>query len=274
MQISRLIRYPIDIVSVLIVLCTLSLQLTALARNWPWYVAIPIVLLVRQVSIVEHNHVHLPIFWGNFLNSLLGWLCQLSNGLPLESYRTHHVANHHRYNNRFDSSGRDWSSPFGFRGTRYPDRPIGRVYYMATFPFLAHGESLLWFLRAPTSRTTRAFLVSMAVVWTVSGVLVWLSPAGFMKFFLLPWIVTIFGVGDNNYDQHKGCKMTSPYDSANDALDFFHTVLSFNLGYHVEHHIQPNLHWSLLPCYHKALSMNSPDDHVHPLRTVNPMARD
>ncbi len=274
MQISRLIRYPIDIVSVLIVLSTLALQVTALAWHWPWYVIIPIVLLVRQVSIVEHNIVHVPIFRGKFLNSLFGWLCQLSNGLPLESYRAHHVANHHRYNNRFDSSARDWSSPFGFRGTSYPDRPVGKLYYVATFPFLAHGESLLWFLRAPTSRTTRSFLISLVVIWSASGLLIWLSPAGFVKFFLLPWIVTIFGSGANNYDEHKGCKMTNPYDSANDRLDFFHTVLSFNLGYHVEHHIQPNLHWSLLPRYHKTLALSRLDERVQPPPAINLVASD
>lgn len=274
MQDSHLIRHPIDIVSVLTVLCALALQVCALAYHWSWYVIIPVVLLVRQVSIVEHNIVHVPIFWGNFLNALFGWLCQLSNGLPLESYRIHHVANHHRYNNHFDPSARDWSSPFGFRGTRYPDRPIGKLYYVATFPFLAHGESLIWFLRAPTSKTTRAFLISLAVIWTASGVLIWLSPAGFVKFFLLPWIVTIFGSGDNNYDEHKGCKMTNLYDSANDRLDFFHTVLSFNLGYHVEHHLQPNMHWSLLPRYHKALGLSSLDVRVQPPPTTDPITSD
>lgn len=273
MKTSRFIRYPIDIVSILIVLAALSLQLTALVLNWPWFVIIPILFLVRQVSIVEHNIVHLPIFRGKFLNTLFGWLCQLSNGMPLESYRVHHVTNHHRYNNRFDASARDWSSPFGFRSTRYPHRPIGKLYYVATFPFLAHGESLLWFLRAPTSRITRAFVRSLAVVCTASGVLIWLSPAGFVKFFLLPWIVLIFGSGDNNYDEHKGCKMTNPYDSANDRLDFFHTVLSFNLGYHVEHHLQPSLHWSLLPRYHKTLSMNN-SVRGQPVPPVTPLASD
>ena len=41
MRPSRIIRYPIDIISVLVVLSTLSLQVFALIRNWPWYARHP-----------------------------------------------------------------------------------------------------------------------------------------------------------------------------------------------------------------------------------------
>jgi beta-carotene hydroxylase len=254
MKVSRLIRYPIDIISVVIVLSVLSLQLLALSRNWPWYMVVPILLLVRDVNLIEHNHMHLPIFRSKALNALLGWLCHLSNGVPLDSYKLHHVANHHRYNNRFDATGRDWSSLFGFRGTHFPDRPIGKAYYMASFPVLAHGECLLWFLRSPTSRPAKGFVVSMTIVIPTIGFLVWLNPVGFVTFFVLPWIVMLFGMANNNYDHHQGCKMTNPYDSANNFLTFYYTKLSFNVGYHVAHHLKPNLHWSLLPRYHNAIA--------------------
>lgn len=254
MRVSRLIRYPIDLISVAIVLCTLSLQLLALSRNWPWYMVIPVLLLVRNVNLIEHNHMHLPIFRNKALNALLGWLCHLSNGVPLDSYKLHHVANHHRYNNKFDATGRDWSSLFGFRGTRFPDRPIGKAYYMASFPFLAHGECLLWFLRSPTSRPARGFVVSMTIVMPTIGFLVWLNPVGFVTFFVVPWVVMLFGMANNNYDHHHGCKMTNPFNSANNFLTFYYTTLSFNVGYHVAHHLRPNLHWSLLPRYHNAIN--------------------
>lgn len=250
MRASRIIRYPIDIISVLVVLSTLSIQLFALTLNWPWYAVILILLMLRQVSLVEHNHAHLTIFPSRFANILLGWLCHLSTGVPLDTYRVHHVISHHRYNNRFGSSGRDWSSIFGFRGTRLPDRPVGKAYYVASFPFIAHGETLLWFLRAPTSKLTRGFFISMGIVGSASVFLAWLNAAGFVTFFLLPWTVLLFGMGYNNYDHHIGCNMTNKYDSANNFLNFYYTVLSFNEGYHVAHHSHPGLHWSLLPRYH------------------------
>lgn len=57
MRITRLIRYPIDIISVSVVVCALSLQLVALARHWPWYLAFPLLFLIRVVNLVEHNHI-------------------------------------------------------------------------------------------------------------------------------------------------------------------------------------------------------------------------
>jgi len=250
MRASRIIRYPIDIISVLVVLSTLSLQLFALMRNWPWYAVILILLMLRQLSLVEHNHAHLTIFPSRWANILLGWLCHLSSGVPLDTYRVHHVISHHRHNNRFDSSGRDWSSIFGFRGACLPDRPVGKAYYVASFPFIAHGETLLWFLRAPTSQLARGFFVSMAIVSPASFFLAWLNPTGFLTFFLVPWAMLLFGMGYNNYDHHIGCKLNNKYDSANNFLNFYYTVLSFNEGYHVAHHINPGLHWSQLPRYH------------------------
>jgi fatty acid desaturase len=260
MRASRIIRHPIDIISVLVVLSTLSLQLFALVNNWPWYTALLIILMLRQVSLVEHNHAHLTIFSTRFANILLGWLCHLSSGVPLNTYRVHHVISHHRYNNRFDSSGRDWSSIFGFRGARLPDRPVGKAYYVVSFPFIAHCEALLWFLRAPASQLTRGFFISMAVVGSASVFLVWLNAAGFLAFFLLPWVVLLFGMGYNNYDHHIRCEMTNEYDSANNFLNFYYTVLSFNEGYHVAHHSKPGLHWSLLPYLHEEVERSRLDE--------------
>ena len=262
MRASRIIRYPIDIISLLVVLTTLSLQVWALLNNWPWYAALPILLMLRQVSLVEHNHAHLTIFPSRSANILLGWLCHLSTGVPLNTYRVHHVIYHHRYNNRFDSLGRDWSSIYGFRGARLPDRPVGKAYYVASFPFIAHGEALLWFLRTPTSQLTQGFLISMTVVGSASVFFIWFNTVGFVTFFLLPWAVLLFGMGYNNYDHHVHCQMTNKYDSANNFLNFFYTVLSFNEGYHVAHHARPSVHWSLLPQLHEVVERTRLDDYA------------
>ena len=269
MHVSRLIRYPIDLISVALVVFTLTLQVSALVLHWPWYVAIVVLLLLREVGLVEHNHVHLAIFRSRFLNALLGWMCHLSDGVPLETYRIHHVASHHRYNNRFDANGRDWSSIYGFQGTRLPERPVNKAYYVAAFPWLAHGESLIWYLRAPRSRPTRGFITSMLIVGPASALLAWLNPVGFITFFLVPWTIAIFGMGFNNYEQHYACKMTNEYDSSNNFINFFQTVLSFNAGYHVAHHHSPQLHWSLLRRQHELLYPSRMDEEAQPHPAVS-----
>ena len=139
-------RYRVDAVSVTTVFAVLAAQVCGLVMNWLSYIVLVYLLVVRHVNLVEHNHAHVPIFYSAFLNELLGWMCFLSNGVPLEFSRIHHVRNHHRYNQRFGSSEQDWSSLYGFHRTHFPDKPIGLVYYVLTFPAITVCHCLLTIL--------------------------------------------------------------------------------------------------------------------------------
>lgn len=256
----RILRYRIDAISLSIVFCTFAFQLMALTLKWPWYAVFGVLPLVRQVNLIEHNHAHLGIFYYRNLNELLGWICLISNGAPLEIYRIHHVANHHRFNQRFDESCEDWSSTFGFRGAHFPDRPVGKIYYVLTFPIITYCSFLIWFLRSRDSGSTQRFLLSLLILVATCLVLAWSNPAGFFVFFVIPWIVVAFGLGYNNYDHHSGCDTTDRFKAANENLTLFSTVFGFNIGYHIEHHLKPSLHWSLLPRFHEEIKDLVPDE--------------
>ena len=251
---GRFLRYRIDAISVAVVVATVGLQFTAYGMALPWYFVIPILFGVRQLHLVEHNHAHLKIFRQSFLNELLGWMCFVSNGFPLECYEMHHVHNHHRYTQRFDGEARDWSSPFGFGGTRYPDQPVGRLHYMVTFMALAWLHCLIEVLRRPGDALSRRFLRSAVICFGACAVMAYAQPWEFFLFFLIPWLVVYLGVASNNYDHHEHCKLTTPYDSSNVDLRFPYRGFGFNIGYHVAHHIKPTLHWSLLPRFHREVA--------------------
>ena len=257
---TRVFRYRIDILAALNVLGALGLQFTALLRGWPWYTLLPIMVLLRQVNLVEHNHAHLRVFYPNFLNELLGWMCFLSNGVPLEFYEIHHVKNHHRYTLRFDEKEQDWSSPFGFTGTRLPDRSIGKFYYILSFPILTACHCLIEIVRAPGSSIFRRYLRSASVITAISSMLLFINPLGFLLFFFIPWLVVVLGLGMNNFNHHHNCKMTTPFNSANVDLRLHGRSLGYNIGYHVAHHIKPSQHWSLLPAHHESIKIHIPLD--------------
>lgn len=243
-------RYRIDLISAGTVLAVVAVQLVAVLDHWPWYTLAGIILGLRYVSLVEHNHAHTGIFHLSPINEAFGWLCFLSNGIPLEFYRVHHVQNHHALNQRFDEGGTDWSSTFGFQGTRFPDLPIGKFYYVCTFPFITIASCLIALLRAPGSRALKRFTRSMLVVLVASIGLGVVNLNGFLLFFVIPWLICVFAHGFHNYDHHTGCSMTDPYNSANESLSIPYRLLGFNIGYHIEHHLRPSLHWSQLPDYH------------------------
>jgi len=272
MTAPQLLRYRIDILSVLTVIAALAVQITALLQGWPWYTVGVIFALVRQVNLIEHNHAHLRIFHQRPLNEFVGWMCFLSNGVPLEFYELHHVRNHHRYNQRFDGVRQDWSSLFGFRGTRQPDRPVGLGYYVLTFPLLTICHCLIHLARVPGTDIFMRFLRSTLVVGLVSAVLLAYDPWRFVAFFLVPWIAVFFALGWNNYTHHLGCQLTSPYDSCNVHLRPQYRALGFNIGYHTAHHLKPAVHWSELPTVHESIKAHIPAENYRPHRSAPDVA--
>jgi fatty acid desaturase len=94
---GRILRYRIDILSVLTVVSVLAFQLVAYFLDLPWYLIIVLPIPIRGLHLIEHNHSHLKIFRQNLLNEVLDWMFFISNGVPVECYEMHHVHNHHRF---------------------------------------------------------------------------------------------------------------------------------------------------------------------------------
>lgn len=258
----RILRYKIDIIAVFTVLLTVSLQLCGVLFIWPWYLLFPFVLLVRQATIIQHNHAHLKIFHSRFLNELIGRLCSLSNGVLPEFYELHHVRNHHRFNQRFVGEKQDWSSLYAFKGTRFPDQPVGQFYYVLTFPFIALSYCVIELARSPGTLIFRRFRNTVVLAIPILSWLIWMNAWHFFLFFIIPWTVIGFGLGYNNYGTHHGCKYKGRFDVAIDDLAIPFRFPGYNQGYHLEHHLKPSLHWSLLPSFHETIKTQIPPRNI------------
>lgn len=258
----RLFRYRIDVISILVVLLAVGVQLAAFLLKWPWYACVPVILLMRFSHLVEHNHAHLPIFYQPWLNEVLGWITFLNGGCPLEAYRVQHVQTHHKFTNRPG----DWTSPFSYEGGRFPDRPVSLFYYVLTYSIIAILTVVLELLRRPRSLALRRFLLSVVVVCSISGYLIYLDPWRFLLFYYGTWWATYLSLPILNWQHHDGCEYRDPYTSANVHLGFFFRAIGFNIGYHSLHHAKPTLHWSLLPRVHWArFAQHVPERYYNPV---------
>ena len=54
-----------------------------------------------------------------------------------------------------------------------------------------------------------------------------------------------------NLINHKNCNPENIYESTMNYLNPVENFFLFNGGYHVAHHINPNIHWSELPRFYK-----------------------
>lgn len=255
---GSVLRYSIDIISVTVVLATVAVQFIAYYQAWPWY-TLPVILIgVRSLHLVEHNHTHLRIFRQKFLNEILGYLFFASNGVPVEVYELQHVRNHHRFSQQWGGKDSDWSSTFGFKGCEFPEKPVNRFYYGVTFSLLAFLHSMIEFVRAPGTPIFWSFIRTCAVVFTLSALMIARDPWSWFLFFGLPILIVLIGLGFSNYEHHEGCDMKTPHTAARENLRLLQRFPGFNIGYHVEHHIKPTLHWSLLPKFHKTNKVHIP----------------
>lgn len=267
-----LFRYRIDVFSVLTVVATFALQLAGYFFAWPWYLIIILPIAIRGLHLVEHNHAHLKIFRQNLLNQVLDWIFFISNGVPVECYEMHHVHNHHRFAQEYSDEHRDWSSTFAFENTRYPDKPMGRLYYCLTYAPLAWLHCWIEVLRRPGTRMFKRFIISFTLCMGISITLVILNPVQYALWFGFPWALAYIGMANANYDHHRDCKHTTPYNSARDNLSYTFRSFGFNIGYHIEHHMKPTLHWSLLPDLHERIKEQIPAENYYVMPFSRPPA--
>lgn len=246
LQKGIILRYKIDIFSVIAVIAAVIIQFAAYWYRWPWYSLALVLFLLRPSHLAEHNHAHLPIFKKDLLNEAIGWLMFLNCGIPLQSYREQHVRVHHRGL----ATPNDWTSPWSYQGTIFPTKPINKIYYYMTFMMIAHFQCAVIYLKKPLSKSTFNFIISIIIVGIIMTTLAIHDFLRFSIYYVLPWVVTYVHLAIANWKHHVGCDYTSVYTTAFNNFNINSRKLGFNIGYHTAHHWHPSLHWSLLDEFH------------------------
>lgn len=198
-----------------------------------------------DVGVNFHNHAHRRVFRRPWLNRWVGRTWTFSGGWPALFWEYAHVTVHH--GNLLEA--RDWTLP--------RRRPDGRFEHLYRYLFChwpwRYGRHLVADIRAgrlpwPVARRELAWFL---VLWSVPF---WIDPWMAVWLWLLPhWLANCVTMGSGMYVQHAGCVPRSahaPVRHSNGFLSRFFNVTMFNIGYHVEHHDHPGVHWADLPAHH------------------------
>jgi len=73
-------------------------------------------------------------------------------------------------------------------------------------------------------------------------------------------------MGSGMYVQHSGCVEKTPAKPVSHSTVFvsnFFNLTMFNIGFHLEHHEHPRVHWSELPELHMRLKQEMIDGGAH-----------
>jgi fatty acid desaturase len=248
-----------------------------MATHWS-YASVPeraglfvllVVMTVYNIIVVSHLFTHVPWFVSPRLNAIVSVLNSVNIGQSVQAYRLSHVGNHHRFNNDPkgpDGRTRDTSSTYslGSGGEHAPlpryaiggalDSLLGRGRELLSVTRLwrvGPGERQLLALasnreqrRAAELRQVRADRTAHCVSLVVFAVLSWQWT---LACYLPAFFMALAMVNVQNYYRHYGANPGSRMADAVSHYGRLYNLLTFNDGFHQEHHLSPSTHWSRMP---------------------------
>jgi fatty acid desaturase len=245
-------RYTwLDAVPASITLAQLALTLwiaaTWAARSAPELLALfPLSVFLAWYNpiIATHNFLHTPFFRHDGLNRAFAALNSINLGLPQILYRFHHL-NHHAHNNdRRGSTGRTRD-----HGSTYAYGQDGRHEHVVAYCALAllrPGTTQAWKMaqRKGHGRQLAAELLTCA-----AGLLLiaWWSPLGLVVYWLPVFYVGWFLAHMENYYEHVGADPDDRFANSVSYYGRLYNALLCNEGFHQEHHLRPQAHWTERP---------------------------
>ena len=191
--------------------------------------------------VATHNVLHTPWFASATANSVYAALNSVNLGLPQILYRFHHL-NHHRHENDrpvTDGRTRDHSSTYAYgRHGRHE-----HVVSYCALGLFRRGttEAYRQVIRKGYSRQFSFELVVCLLGLAGYALLSWRY---FAFFYLSTFYCGWFLAQLENYYEHFGA---SPENRAANSVSYYgrlYNLFFCNEGYHQEHHLQPQLHWT------------------------------
>ncbi|MGR9556459.1 fatty acid desaturase (plasmid) [Rhizobium leguminosarum] len=228
-----------------------------------------VTMTVYNIVIVSHQFTHLGWFHRPQLDRLASMLNSVNAGQSVMAYALFHVRNHHRYHNDPKEPGgttHDLSSTFRygmegehaalpryallgaantlldlvrtllsvFRLWRVGEREVDIRFLVAKSPRKRAAE--LMQIRLDRAALFAAIAGFAAIDW--SWLLLCYLPVLYLSFAL---------VNVQNYFEHYGASPTNRHANSVSHYGSLYNLLTFNDGYHQEHHLNPRCHWRRLP---------------------------
>lgn len=227
-----------------------------------WTVVLWMPMLFTQIAgrytLMLHAVCHRAMFrkedW--LLEAVIPWVLGPFVGHTPGSFYAHHIGMHHPENNL----GEDLSTTMPYRRDHLPSF----FHYWARFFFA--GQLHLWRYLHQRRRDAiaRRWLLGEGTWFVVMvGLLAW-APGPTFAVFVLPFLLIRFFMMTGNWSQHAFVDPDRPgsaYGNSTCLINIRYNHVSYNDGYHVVHHLKPNLHWTEMAAwYHDRLDTFGAED--------------
>jgi Fatty acid desaturase len=249
----RLINDPRDLPFLrLMALLTVGVVATGVLLFVPgqfrwWLAAIHVALVlyfmgpfVLMLHCTSHRRLFRPGL--GLLNQYIPWIIGPFFGESPETYFAHHVGMHHPENNLED----DLSTTMFYRR----DRVLDFLRYFFRFFFMVTVELSTYFVRTKRRSLMVRCLTGEFVFLAAVAALLWWNWEAAVSVFVMPYLVTRFGMMAGNWAQHAFIDRDSPdncYRNSITCINSGYNRRCFNDGYHIGHHLKQTRHWTEMP---------------------------
>jgi len=244
-----MLRYKADIRTLIYMTVTTALLIVQwrIGTIQPLIYALYLFLSIA-VTVIAHNHNHVPIWRSKTLNSITDHWLTVFFGFPAFAWIPTHNMNHHTLNNRED----DYTKTYRFTEQN-------TLLMLVLFPMISS-----YYQQGPIAkylknlwRTDRnKFYLSISQYFILIGYVVAALILDWKKalfFIIIPQQFGMFSVLVYNYVQHVHADEESAWDHSRNFRGLLNFVL-FNNGYHTVHHERSGIHWSKTPEEHKKIA--------------------
>jgi fatty acid desaturase len=200
--------------------------------------ALGVFLYWFNTLVIQHNHIHTPFFKNGILNRLLELVISSSQGMPYILFSVQHM-HHHAHSN----SLKDYSSTYRYGKNGENENWLT---YCLFSPY-REGSTEVVKMILKKGRARELFTELFVVVMTVS-IWIYLDTVWFLTCFLPVFFMGWFLNSMENYFEHKAAK--DPGNRFSNSVSYYgrlYNKLFCNEGYHQEHHIEPQTHWTGRP---------------------------
>lgn len=227
------------------------------------------VMMAYNIIVVSHLFTHVPWFVSPRLNAIVSVLNSVNIGQSVQAYQLSHVRNHHRFNNdrkASDGRTRDTSSTYSV-GKNGEHGSLSRYALVGALEsFLSRGREILavtrlWRVRlderqilalassreqqrAVELRQVRADRAAHCLSLVALAILSWQWT---LVCYLPAFFAALTMVNVQNYYRHYGANPGSRTADSVSHYGRLYNWLTFNDGFHQEHHLSPSTHWSKMP---------------------------
>jgi len=214
-----------------------------------WWIAVPFLLFniatgLGPFILMLHNTSHRKLFKQEYdiLNNVIPWILGPFYGETPETYFGHHIMMHHAENNLID----DLSCTMNYQRDSF----IDFMKYFFMFFFFGMADLNYYFHRKNRWKLIRKVVMGELGFIAMCVALCFINWQATLFVFILPFVIARFGMMAGNWGQHAFIDAQTPANNYRNSITCINSRYNrtcFNDGYHIGHHLRPNMHWTEMP---------------------------